>query len=80
MVEKLKVKPASDQFLIIRLKQLCKERKINFEFPEMIEEAPNFDSMGGNPYSQNNPFDAQNNNFNRYASNMGPGNNNYGNN
>ena len=46
LVEKLKVKPASDQFLIIRLKQLCKERKINFEFPEMIEEAPNFDSMG----------------------------------
>ena len=38
LVEKLKVKPASDQFLIIRLKQLCKERKINFEFPEMIEE------------------------------------------
>ena len=33
LVEKLKVKPASDQFLIIRLKQLCKERKINFEFP-----------------------------------------------
>ena len=80
LVEKLKVKPASDAFLTIRLKQLCKEKKINFEFPEMFD-GPNFDNGGGNPYSPSNPFDSQNNNYNPYASNMGPGNNNnYGNN
>ena len=80
LVEKLKIKPASDAFLTIRLKQLCKEKKINFEFPEMFD-GPNFDNGGGNPYSPSNPFDSQNNNYNPYASNMGPGNNNnYGNN
>ena len=80
LVEKLKVKPASDAFLTIRLKQLCKEKKINFEFPEMFD-GPNFDNGGGNPYSPSNPFDSQNNNYNPYASNIGPGNNNnYGNN
>ena len=31
--EKLRIKPASDVFLIIRLKQFCKERKIKYEFP-----------------------------------------------
>ena len=33
LVEKLKIKPASDAFLTIRLKQLCKEKNIPFEFP-----------------------------------------------
>ena len=33
LVEKLRIKPASDAFVTIRLKQLCKEQKIPFEFP-----------------------------------------------
>ena len=33
LVEKLRIKPASDVLVTIRLKQLCKEFKIPFEFP-----------------------------------------------
>ena len=58
VVEKLKIKPPVDAFLTIRLKQLCKEKKLNYEFPEEI--APNFDQgmntdnqFGGQP----NPYD-----------------------
>ena len=32
LIEKLKIKPTSDAFLLIRLKQLCKEKKIPYEF------------------------------------------------
>ena len=58
VVEKLRIKPPVDAFLTIRLKQLCKERRINYEFPEEI--APNFDQ--GNPYGgggggMTNPYD-----------------------
>ena len=74
LVEKLKVKPASDAFLIIRLKQLCKEKKIAFEFPSEIlsdipgDISPPFEGPGNNPYAGD---------FNPYASTQG-NNNPYG--
>ena len=91
VVEKLKIKPPVDAFLTIRLKQLCKEKKINYEFPEEI--APDFDQgMGNNQYGgQGNPYDTNytsggmgnnpygpgmNNNFNNNPYGPGPGNNN----
>ena len=67
LVEKLKIKPASDAFLIIRLKQLCKEKKIPFEFPSEITS----DIPGdiGNPFGPgNNPYGGD---FNPYASVQG---------
>jgi hypothetical protein len=70
LVEKLKIKPASDAFLTIRLKQLCKEKKIPFEFPSEITS----DIPGdiGNPFGPpgNNPYGGD---FNPYASAQGPG-------
>ena len=76
LVEKLKIKPASDAFLIIRLKQLCKEKKIQFEFPtEIISDIP---GDIGNPFGAsgngNNPYGGD---FNPYDSAQG-GNNPYG--
>ena len=68
LVEKLKIKPASDAFLIIRLKQLCKEKKIPFEFPEdVITDIP---GGIGNPFGQpgNNPYGGD---INPYASAQG---------
>ena len=70
LVEKLKIKPASDAFLIIRLKQLCKEKKIPFEFPsEIISDIPG--DIGNNPFGApgNNPYGGD---FNPYASAQGP--------
>jgi len=81
VIEKLKIKPPVDALLIIRLKQLCKERKFNYEFPEEI--APNFDqgmnnNPNFNPYSTggDNPYSmGNNNNNNPYAmGNVGLGN------
>ena len=80
LIEKLKIKPASDAFVTIRLKQLCKEKKIPFEFPsEIISDIPD---------GINNPFGPPGNNpgdFNPYASVQGnnpygqpPGDNPYG--
>ena len=92
VVEKLKIKPPVDAFLTIRLKQLCKEKKINYEFPEEI--APDFNQgMGNNQYGGGNPYDTSytsngmgnnpygagpgmNNNFNNNPYGPGPGNNN----
>ena len=62
VVEKLRVKPPVEAFLTIRLKQLCKEKKFNYEFPEEI--SPDFSGMSGmdmnaNPYNINmgsNPY------------------------
>lgn len=69
VVEKLKIKPPVDAFLTIRLKQLCKEKKFNYEFPEEI--APNFDQGMGNQFGgPQNPYDAN--------SGMGMGSNPYG--
>lgn len=70
LVEKLKIKPASDAFLTIRLKQLCKEKKIPFEFPSEISSDINVD-IG-------NPFGGPGGDFNPYASTQGPGGNPYG--
>ena len=62
LVEKLKIKPASDAFLTIRLKQLCKEKNIPFEFPcEINSDLPGdignpFDQQGVNPYGGGNEF------------------------
>ena len=76
LVEKLKIKPASDAFLIIRLKQLCKEKKIQFEFPtEIISDIPgDIGNPFGDPGNGNNPYGGD---FNPYASAQG-GNNPYG--
>jgi len=66
LVEKLRVKPASDAFLLIRLKQLCKEKKFAYEFPtEIISDIPG--DMGGDPFGApgNNPYAGD---FNPYAS------------
>ena len=60
LVEKLRIKPASDAFVTIRLKQLCKEQKIPFEFPcEINSDVPGdignpFGNQGVNPYGGNN--------------------------
>ncbi len=71
VIEKLKIKPPVDAFLTIRLKQLCKEKKFNYEFPEEI--APNFDQGMDNQFGgQQNPYDMNSN----YGMNMG--NNPYG--
>ena len=68
VIEKLKIKPPVDAFLTIRLKQLCKEKKFNYEFPEEI--APTFDQGMGNQFGgPQNPYDSQG---------MGMGNNPYG--
>ncbi len=65
MVEKLKVKPAADAFIVVRLKQLVKEDKINYEFPiEMGNE-----DMGGNPFDNNNNNNNDNNNNNNNDNN-----------
>ena len=71
--EKLRVKSASDVLLVIRLKQLCKEKKIQFEFPAEVLDT-DFNVNPGNPYGgQPNPFDMPGqNNFNPYSSNIGP--------
>ena len=66
LVEKLRIKPASDVFVTIRLKQLCKEFKIPFEFPMEVENDVPIDPMNAqNPYGGPglNPFDNQPNNF-----------------
>ena len=63
LVEKLKIKPASDAFLTIRLKQLCKEKKIPFEFPSEISSDIAVD-IG-------NPFNGPGGDFNPYASTQG---------
>ena len=75
LVEKLRIKPASDVFVTIRLKQLCKEQKIPFEFPCEVENDMAIDPMNAqNPYGgEVNPFDMPNNN-NPYG--PPPGNNN----
>ena len=60
LVEKLRIKPASGTFLIIRLKQLCKQQKIPFEFPCEVEtDIPGdignpFGQQGFNPYGGGN--------------------------
>ena len=69
LVEKLKIKTTSDAFLIIRLKQLCKEKKIPFEFPsEIINDIPG--DIGNNPFGApgSNPYGGD---FNPYASIQG---------
>ena len=64
LVEKLGIKPASDAFLIIRLKQLCKEKKIPYEFPsEILSDIPG--DIGGPFQPGNNPYAGD---FNPYAS------------
>ena len=64
LVEKLRIKPASDVFVTIRLKQLCKEQKIPFEFPCEVENDIAIDPMNAqNPYGgEMNLFDMSNNN------------------
>ena len=64
LIEKLGIKPASDAFLLIRLKQLCKEKKIPYEFPsEILSDIPG--DIGGPFQPGNNPYAGD---FNPYAS------------
>ena len=81
LVEKLRIKPASDVFVTIRLKQLCKEQKIPFEFPMEIENDVAIDPMNPqNPYGnpgEMNPFDMQQNN-NQFGPPQNMNNNPYG--
>ena len=93
LVEKLRVKPAAEAFIMIRLKQLCKECKINYDFPQEIQPMDFGGDMGGgnsggqgfNPYSSGmggNNF--QSGQFNNpYGGNQGEspysGNNEFGN-
>ena len=81
LIEKLKIKPPSDVFVTIRLKQLCKEKKIQFEFPTEVENDVPIDPInvqnayGGptdvNPYgppsNNNNPYGPPQNNNNPYG-------------
>ncbi len=82
LVEKLRIKPASDVFVTIRLKQLCKEQKIPFEFPMEVESDIPIDPINpGNPYGGPegmNPFDSQinTNNNNPYGPPQNMNNNN----
>lgn len=51
LVEKLRIKTPNDQWLIMRLKQLCKEKNVQFEYPEEINENQLIKDFGGiNPY------------------------------
>ena len=80
LIEKLRIKPASDAFLTIRLKQLCKEQKIPFEFPsEIYSDIP---GDIGNPFDQQgmNPYGGGGNNFNPYGPPGGNNNSQFGNN
>lgn len=55
VLEKLKVKPAADQYLTARLKQLCKDEKINFEFPQdyVAPIMTSFEPINNNPHQNN---------------------------
>ena len=95
VVEKLKIKPSADAFLTIRLKQLCKEMKIEYEFPSDVnpfesdvKSDSNFPEQGqmGNMYGGQggmafNPYDNNNNmnNNNQFGNNFN-NNNQFGNN
>ena len=76
VVEKLKIRPPVDAFLTIRLKQLCKEKKLNYEFPEEI--APDFGSGMDNQFGggQPNPYAVNDMGNNPYGPGPGMGNNN----
>lgn len=66
LIEKLKVKPSADAFITIRLKQLCKEDGVNFEFPcEIAGFEPGLPMDQPNPFSPDQPI-------NPYASTMNP--------
>ena len=79
LIEKLKVKQTSDTLITIRLKQLCKEDNVPFEFPcEVVgsEFSPFGPGQPGMPPSDlSNPFGpgapGGNQPFNPYASNIG---------
>jgi hypothetical protein len=62
VVEKLKIKPASDQYLVARLKQLCREEKIEFDFPQEII-APIVDSFEPIKNPQGTAFEDQFKNY-----------------
>ena len=61
LVEKLQVKLPTEELLMIRLKQLCKEKKLQFDFLDDICQVPEnlSDPSGGqgiNPYGDDNEF------------------------
>ena len=74
LVAKLQIHLPSEAFVMIRLKQICKEKNIDFDFPNEFGEIPGLGMSvgpGGNPYGENNnpygqpsdfPFPQENNN------------------
>ena len=83
LISKLQIKLPSEEFLLIRLKQLCREKKIKFNFPNEICEVPGIDedSHGGpgvNPYGGGNNNNGQPHDYgNQYGPPSG-NNNQYG--
>lgn len=66
VVDKLKIKPATDQYLIARIKQLCREENINYEFPQDV--VPMVNSF--EPFNNfDNQYSGNNNNFNNQFNN-----------
>ena len=64
LVEKLQVKLPTEELLMIRLKQLCREKKIKFDFLDDICQVP--ENIGNPPEGQGiNPYGDENN-FNPY--------------
>ena len=60
LIEKLRVKQSSDTLLTVRLKQLCKEENINFEFPFDIGSFDASDAGGMADHQGNfNPYSSK---------------------
>lgn len=89
VVEKLKVKPYADQYVVFRLKQLIKDMNISFEFPQEIPQVINMSDfhdeskIGGNingdqsqlnPQNLNQGFNQNMSDFNQQGNNFNPSN------
>ena len=79
LIDKLQIKVYSEAFLMLRLKQLAKEKKENFDFLDDSSEIPgNFvEPVGGqdiNPYEDNNNYNpyGQPSNFGQQQNNNNP--------
>ena len=75
LINKLTIKPIPDQLLIVKLKELCKEKKFQFEFPS--EPVSDITQRVANPFET--PIEIKNP-FSNDTSDYNQGNNNSGNN
>lgn len=64
VIEKLRIRPATDAYLILKLKDLCKECKIEFEFPEQILNEQQFSMNNNDNNDQCNLFNPSAMNYN----------------